>query len=85
MLKDIIVVLIDDGVNIDIFFIGGKVIGGVIFDCGELDENGLSFYFIFVSGYGIVMVDMICWVCLIVKFYVFKLEIYFFLDFLVDG
>ncbi|KAK4173656.1 hypothetical protein QBC36DRAFT_303468 [Triangularia setosa] len=72
--KDISVVLIDEGVNIDTPTIGGKIIGGVTFDRDEPDENGPSPYFISASGHGTVMADMICHVCPTAKIYVFKLE-----------
>jgi hypothetical protein len=72
--KEITVALIDDGVNIDIPTVAGKVTGGGTFDRGDPDENGPSPYFISSSGHGTVMADMICRVCPTAKLYVFKLE-----------
>ncbi len=69
--------MIDDGVNLDIPTVAGKVIGGSTFDRGDPDENGPSPYFISSSGHGTVMADMICRVCpMTAKLYVFKLETY---------
>lgn len=72
--KEITVALIDDGVNLDIPTVAGKVIGGATLDRGDPDENGPSPYFISSRGHGTVIADMICRVCPTAKLYVFKLE-----------
>ncbi|KAI1124133.1 hypothetical protein F5Y10DRAFT_280401 [Nemania abortiva] len=72
--RDITVALIDDGVNIGVPTVAGKVVGGATFDRGGPGENGPSPYFLSASGHGTVMADMICRVCPTAKLYVFKLE-----------
>lgn len=83
--KEITVALIDDGVNIDIPTVAGKVIGGATFDRGEPDENGPSPYFVSSGGHGTVMADMICRVCPTMKLYVFKLETHLVQDPIAEG
>jgi hypothetical protein len=83
--KEITVALIDDGVNIDIPTIAGKVMGGATFDRGEPDENGPSPYFHSDTGHGTVMADTICRVCPTAKLYFFKLETHPTQDPVVEG
>ncbi len=83
--KEITVALIDDGVNIDIPTIAGKVIGGATFDRGYPDENGPSPYFVSSAGHGTVMADMICRICPMAKLCVFKLETHLSGDILAEG
>ncbi|KAI0549771.1 hypothetical protein F4679DRAFT_595566 [Xylaria curta] len=72
--RDITVALVDDGVNVDMPTIAGKVIGGATFDHWDPYENGPSPYFVSTSGHGTVMADMICRVCPTAKLSVYKLE-----------
>ncbi|KAI0099322.1 hypothetical protein GGR51DRAFT_396279 [Nemania sp. FL0031] len=83
--KDITVALIDDGVNISVPTVAGKVVGGATFDRGGPDENGPSPYFLSASGHGTVMADMICRVCPTAKLYVFKLETHATQDLITEG
>ncbi|GLA21359.1 hypothetical protein AnigIFM62618_010666 [Aspergillus niger] len=77
MLKEIIKVgVIDDGVDIHIESLQGKVIGGESFDRTYLDGNGTSPYYISGGGHGTMMADMICRVCPTARLYVCKLEMH---------
>lgn len=72
--NDIKVALIDDGVDLYVESLRGKIRGGESFDRGYPNENGPSPYYTSSKGHGTVMADMICRVCPMAKLYVYKLE-----------
>lgn len=74
--ENIKVAVIDDGVDIHIESLQGKVIGGESFDRTYLDGNGTSPYYISGGGHGTMMADMICRVCPTARLYVCKLEMH---------
>ncbi|KAL2871407.1 S8 family peptidase [Aspergillus lucknowensis] len=74
--KDLKVALIDDGVDIHVESLRGKVAGGDTFDRSYLDANGPSPYYHSSRGHGTVMADMICRMCPMARLYVYKLETY---------
>ncbi|GKZ36540.1 hypothetical protein AbraIFM66950_007660 [Aspergillus brasiliensis] len=77
MLKENIkVAVIDDGVDIHIESLQGKVIGGESFDRTYLDGHGTSPYYISAGGHGTMMADMVCRVCPTARLYVCKLEMH---------
>ncbi|RAK99153.1 subtilisin-like protein [Aspergillus ibericus CBS 121593] len=73
---DIKVAVVDDGVDIHIQSLQGKVIGGESFDRGSLDGYGTSPYYISGGGHGTMMADMVCRVCPTAKLFVYKLEMH---------
>ncbi|PYH90812.1 hypothetical protein BO71DRAFT_386856 [Aspergillus ellipticus CBS 707.79] len=72
--SDIKVAIIDDGVDIHIQSLQGKVIGGQSFDQACLDGNGPSPYYSSSGGHGTIMADMVCRVCPNAKVFACKLE-----------
>ncbi len=74
--KDITVALIDDGADLYVESLRGKVIGGDSFDRPYPHENGPSPYYNSSTGHGTVMADMIFRVCPMTKLFVYKLETY---------
>ncbi|GLB00822.1 hypothetical protein AtubIFM57143_010187 [Aspergillus tubingensis] len=74
--ENIKVAVIDDGVDVHIESLQGKVIGGESFDRTYLDGNGTSPYYISGGGHGTMMADMICRVCPTARLYVCKLEMH---------
>jgi hypothetical protein len=72
--NDIKVALIDDGADLYVESLRGKIRGGESFDRGFPHENGPSPYYVSTRGHGTVMADMICRVCPMAKLYVYKLE-----------
>lgn len=72
--EDVVIALIDDGVDAYVPSVSGQIVGGKSFDYSEFESVRWKPYYVSESGHGTVMASMIMRACPIAKLYPIRLK-----------